>query len=138
MNKIFISGNIGKGSVRVTPSGKTVCNFSVADQIGFGDNEQTQWWECSLWGKRAENPKLTDMLVKGTRVTVTGKAELEPAGDYPAKLKLFVDDFMQIDAKNSNAEGGTAKPKPQSVSEVRSEQEIDQQGLEDWDGQIPF
>lgn len=106
MNKITINGIIGKGSVRVTPSGKTVCNFSVADQIGYGQNEQTQWWECSLWGKRAENPKLTDMLVKGTRVTVTGKAELEPAGDYPAKLKLFVDDFFQIEAKLQNADGG--------------------------------
>ncbi|MCW8960159.1 MAG: single-stranded DNA-binding protein [Ignavibacteriaceae bacterium] len=106
-NKTTISGNIGKGEVRVTPSGKTVCNFSIADQFGFGDNAKTQWWECSLWGKRAENPKLTDLLVKGTRITVIGEAELIPAGDYPAKLKLFVQDILQIDAKQSQSTNQT-------------------------------
>lgn len=114
-NKTIISGNIGKGEVRVTPGGKTVCNFSIADQLGFGDNAKTQWWECSLWGKRAENEKLTSLLVKGSRVTVMGEAELIPAGNYPAKLKLFVHDILQIDTKQNqptnqtpNAQGGAS------------------------------
>lgn len=102
-NKTIISGNIGKGEVRVTPNGKTVCNFSIADQLGFGDDAKTQWWECSLWGKRAENEKLTSLLVKGSRVTVMGEAELIPAGEYPAKLKLFVQDILQIDAKQDQS-----------------------------------
>jgi len=107
-NTTFLTGNIGKGEVRVTPNGKTVCNFSVADQVGYGDNAKTQWVECALWGKRAENQKLTAMLVKGNQVTVKGTLELVPGeGQYPAKLKMpFVDDIVHVTVKTPNADGG--------------------------------
>ena len=40
--------------------------------VGYGDNEQTIWVDCSLWGKRAES-KLIEFLKKGTLVGVTGE-----------------------------------------------------------------
>jgi|19_taG_2_1085344.scaffolds.fasta_scaffold91097_3 single-strand DNA-binding protein len=130
-NKIFISGNIGKGAVRVTPNGKTVCGFSVADQVGYGDNAKTQWFECSLWGEKAENPKLTDLLVKGTKVSIMGELELEPAGDYPARMKVFVLDIMDI-----NTKGGQKPAKDTRPGMDKQAPNFDD--FDDFDDDIPF
>jgi single-strand DNA-binding protein len=53
---------------------KSVVNFSVAEDIGFGEKKRTQWWACALWGKRAES--IAQYLTKGTPVTVVGNPEL--------------------------------------------------------------
>lgn len=53
---------------------KSVLNFSVAEDIGYGDKKRTQWWSCALWGKRAES--IAAYLTKGTPVTVVGNPEL--------------------------------------------------------------
>jgi single stranded DNA-binding protein len=53
---------------------KSVLNFSVAEDIGYGESKRVQWWKCALWGKRAE--ALAPYLTKGTPVTVFGNPEL--------------------------------------------------------------
>lgn len=76
MSFVTIAGRIGRnGDLRQgdEPS-KSVVNFSVAEDVGFGDKKRTQWWSCALWGSRAE--KLADWLSKGRPVTVVGNPEL--------------------------------------------------------------
>ena len=69
MNSISISGNIGKDSeLRHLANGDPVCSFSVADSMGR--DKPTIWWNCSLFGKRAE--ALSQYLTKGQQVTVIG------------------------------------------------------------------
>lgn len=69
MNSISISGNLGKDAeVRHLPTGDAVCNFSVADSQGR--DKPSIWWNCSLFGKRAES--LSQYLTKGQTVTVIG------------------------------------------------------------------
>lgn len=69
MNSISISGNIGKDSeLRHLANGDPVCSFSVADSMG--KDKPTTWWNCSLFGKRAE--ALSQYLAKGQQVTVIG------------------------------------------------------------------
>lgn len=69
MNSISISGNLGKDAeVRHLPNGDAVCNFSVADSQGR--DKPSIWWNCSLFGKRAES--LAQYLTKGQTVTVIG------------------------------------------------------------------
>ena len=69
MNSISISGNLGKDAeTRYLPNGDAVCNFSVADNQGR--DKPSIWWNCSLFGKRAES--LVQYLMKGQTVTVIG------------------------------------------------------------------
>lgn len=72
MNIFSFTGNLGK-DCRVGKAGNsTVCNFTVAVKSGFGNNEQTLWVDCALWGKQAES-KLPEYLLKGQSVAVSGE-----------------------------------------------------------------
>jgi len=69
MNVITVAGSLGKDAeVKYLANGDAICNFSVADSQGR--DKPTIWWNCGLYGKRAES--LSQYLTKGQAVTVTG------------------------------------------------------------------
>lgn len=69
MNSLTVSGTLGKDSeMSYLPNGDSVCNFSVADSMG--KDKPTIWWNCQLFGKRADS--LAPFLLKGQSVTVVG------------------------------------------------------------------
>ena len=69
MNNITIAGQLGKDAeVKFLSNGDPVASFSVADSQG--KDKPTIWWNCSLFGKRAES--LAQYLTKGQSVTVSG------------------------------------------------------------------
>ena len=69
MNSITICGNLGKDvELKFLPSGDPIANFSVADSQG--KDKQSIWWNCTIFGKRAES--LSPYLTKGAVVTVVG------------------------------------------------------------------
>jgi single-strand DNA-binding protein len=71
LKSIVIAGRTGKAAeLRRTQSGEAVLGFSVAVDDGYGQNKRTLWFDCSVWGKRAD--ALKDMLPKGKEVTVVG------------------------------------------------------------------
>lgn len=76
MDKVIFIGHLGKDAeLRFTPTGKQICQFSVAAtrkwrDAGGNKKEHTNWYRCALWGKRGEG--LAPYLVKGTRVYVEG------------------------------------------------------------------
>jgi len=74
MSNVFsFTGTIGRDAeVRTTPSGQTVLNVNVANNIGFGDRQQTLWIRVALWGRRAEG-SLQNYLKKGQQVFVSGE-----------------------------------------------------------------
>lgn len=72
MNVLTVTGNIGKDCKVRQVGSSTVCNFPVAMTSGYGDNKQTNWLDCSLWGKQAES-KITEYLLKGQQVSVSGE-----------------------------------------------------------------
>lgn len=69
MNIITVAGQLGKDAeTRAMPDGTKVASFSVADSQG--KDKPTIWWNCQLFGKRAES--LAPYLLKGGAVTVAG------------------------------------------------------------------
>ena len=69
MNSITIAGGLGRDAeVKYLNNGDPICNFSVADSQGR--DKPTIWWNCTLYGKRAE--ALSQYLTKGQSVTVVG------------------------------------------------------------------
>lgn len=72
MNNFSCIGRVGKDAVvRSTQSGKLVAGWSLAVDVGYGDNKQTLWIDCALWGDRAH--KLADYIRKGDRLGVHGE-----------------------------------------------------------------
>ena len=73
-NVLSFTGTCGRDAeVRYLPSGQAVLNVTVANNIGYGDKQQTLWIQVALvWGKRAEGA-LKDYLKKGQQVFVSGE-----------------------------------------------------------------
>lgn len=72
MNNFTAIGRIGKDAVtRHTGAGKAVTGWSLAVDTGYGDNRQTVWLDCTLWGDRGE--KIAPMILKGDRLGVSGE-----------------------------------------------------------------
>jgi single-strand DNA-binding protein len=74
MSNVFsFTGTVGRDSeVRYAPSGLAVLSFTVANNIGFGEKQQTLWIQVTLFGKRAEG-QLQNYLKKGQQVFVSGE-----------------------------------------------------------------
>lgn len=74
VNDVFLIGNLGKDpEVRYTPTGKTVCRFSLAttEKWGNGESQQhTEWHNIVVWGKLGE--LCQQYLAKGRQTHVKG------------------------------------------------------------------
>lgn len=86
MQKIMITGGLGRdGELKQTKAGEDVLSFPVGVTQGFGDNKTTNWFRCSMWGKRARN--LQQYLLKGAKVAVAGSLQI---GEYEGKAQFNV------------------------------------------------
>lgn len=105
MNKFLFTGNLGQDSeLKYTASGTPVLSFSVAVKSGYGDRAKTTWVRCALFGKRAEG-NLSQYLVKGTQVAVSGELELqewEGQNGKGAAIAVNVDSIDLIGGNNQN------------------------------------
>lgn len=114
MNSITIAGRIGKDAViRATAKGESVAGFSVGTDVGYGDKKQTLWFDCSIWGKRAES--LAIHLTKGSSVTVIGELSTR---EHEGKtyLSVRVSEIALQGGKKDSEAPKPAKPatKPQA------------------------
>ncbi|MDE3021939.1 MAG: single-stranded DNA-binding protein [Pseudomonadota bacterium] len=114
MNSISVSGNLGKDSeMRSLADGTPVLSFSVADSQGRDKN--SIWWDCSLFGKRADS--LQTYLVKGQQVTVIGNVtEREWTDKDGQKRKSFgvrVQDVALMGGKREASEPRQASRPPE-------------------------
>lgn len=106
-NKIHITGRLGQDSeTRFMPNGDPVLSFSVADDIGFGDKKTTQWWRCSMFGKRGET--LAQYLKKGQQVVVHGDCTMREwatnEGEKKHSLECRVSDVDLVGGKREECE----------------------------------
>ena len=101
MISLNIIGRVGKGGASIKAvRDRTVLAFSVAVNVGWGQNEQTLWFDCSLWGQRGE--KLAEHINQGDQIGVTGSLSTREH-DGKTYLKIDVQDVTLIGGKR---EGG--------------------------------
>lgn len=71
MNKITATGRLAADcETRFTSAGDAIASFRMASDVGYGEKKSTNWFTCSIWGKRGE--ALAPHLAKGQQVTVFG------------------------------------------------------------------
>lgn len=119
MKVITIAGTIGKDAeVRRTQSGDAIAGWSVAVNSRDGGQEQTTWFDCSLFGKRGE--ALAPYLRKGGKVTVIGDLSTR---EHNGKT------YLQVRVSEVALQGGR--------SEGEREERQPERGA-DLDDEIPF
>lgn len=137
MSNVFsFTGTVGRDAeVRATPSGQSVLNFTVANNIGFGDRQQTIWIRVALWGKRAEG-SLQNYLKKGQQVFISGELSQR---EYQAKdgttktsLELNANIVDLVGKRNEQS----SQPQ-QSQSPSQQQQPSQPSSLDDFDD-VPF
>ena len=122
MNSITVAGSLGRDAeLKHLNNGDSISVFSVADSQG--KDKPTIWWNCTIYGKRAES--LNQYLVKGQAVTVVGhiteREYTDKNGNERKAMEIRVNDVMLQGRKQD------AAPKP--VKEEKADYD---------DSEIPF
>ena len=137
MSNVFsFTGTVGRDAeVRTTPNGQTVLNVTVANNIGFGDRQQTLWIRVALWGKRAEG-QLQNYLKKGQQVFVSGELSQREyqANDGTTKSSLELNANI-IDLVGKRNEQSVAQPQQNYQAQQPAQQNYQQNDTYD---DVPF
>lgn len=70
--KIIVAGRAGnKPELKTSKNGKEYCRFSLAVDLGYGDNKSTTWYSVTIFGGAAK--ACSSYLDKGSLVIVSGE-----------------------------------------------------------------
>ncbi|SJM89404.1 single-stranded DNA-binding protein [Crenothrix polyspora] len=144
MSNVFsFTGTVGKDSeVRYAPTGMAVLNVSVANNVGFGDKQQTLWVNVVLFGKRAEG-QLATYLKKGQQVFISGELTQREYktndGTTRTSLELVANIIDLVGKKNESGQGqqtysAPAPPQYAPAAPAQSRDNFDAP----YDDDIPF
>jgi len=95
MHKITIIGNLGRDpEMRYTPEGQAVVTFSVASSRKYKtaageQREETEWFNCSAWGKLAD--VCNEYLIKGKQVYVEGRLKTRTYQAQNGETRFSID-----------------------------------------------
>ena len=115
MDNVFMQviGNIGKGGVELqyTDTGKLLAKSSVAVEVGYGDNKDTEWMSVVVWGE-VPAQRFHDFCQKGTKVYLSGTPKVNvwksKDGEVKGQINLNVKEFRVLkDGKPKDEEEST-------------------------------
>lgn len=115
LSKIIVIGNVGRDpELRMTPTGRPVCEFSIAVNRVTGRaedrQEQTDWYRVSCWQGLAERAQ--QMITKGRLVYVEGRFTPRTYTDREGKERFSLDisanDFQMLDPRPDRQMAGEA------------------------------
>ena len=137
-SKAIITGNLTRDpELRTTPSGSSVCSFSVAVNRVYRDasgeqKEDVSFIDCSAWGKLAE--MINQYAKKGSGVLVSGRLsqrswEDKTSGQKRSRVEIVVEDFNFTggprEGSSSNSYSSDSSAEPADIPDDIPEEEID-------------
>lgn len=135
MNKISFDGRLAADAeLRYTNGGDAVLSFRVASDIGFGDKKVTNWFQCQIWGKRAE--AIAPMLTKGLPVTVYGSLTLREYDDKNGQKRVSPD--VRVDELTMQGKRDSESAPAQNGANSASSQKPERVPAGEFDDSIPF
>lgn len=103
----MLTGRVTKDiELKVTPTGKSVCSFSLAVERKFVQNGEkvTDFINCQLWGKSAET--LEKYVKKGMMIGVEGRIQTRKytnqQGQTVYVTEVVAESFSFLEKKQSN------------------------------------
>ena len=115
MNKVLVNGNVVR-DMEVKDTGKClVGTFTIANNVGFGEDQKTNFINCVLFGDRVES--LVEYLVKGCKVLIEGELaieqyEVDDEKRYSTKVyvkSLEIEKFKEQEDKKNKYKKGVRK-----------------------------
>ena len=138
MNKVILVGNLTRDpEYRTTPSGAAVCNFSIAVQRRFANQQgvrEADFINCVAWRQQADF--VHRFFTKGRKIGVVGSIQTEVVCDECE----FVDSKPQGDGSQSyGGNAGYSAPAPAPKSSAPANDFAGQGFTQvDDDDQLPF
>ena len=129
MLNLSLAGTLGRDAeYKESQNGKGRCQFSVAVNIGYGENKTTIWIDVTRWGEGSKG--LANLLRKGSKVAINGEMSLR---EHNGKT------YVQCRADNVTILGGAgdAPRRPADPNNQAMRKEFAPQ-QEDLDDDIPF
>lgn len=107
INNVVLAGRVTKDiELKVTPTGKSVCSFSLAVNRKFVQEgeRQADFINCQLWGKSAET--LEKYVKKGMMIGVEGRIQTRKYTNQQGQTiyvtEVVADSFSFLEKKQSN------------------------------------
>lgn len=109
-NQVILMGNLTRDpELRQTPSGQSVCNFSLALNRSYRDangewQEATDYVDVVAWGPLGE--RVNQYLTKGRRCLVQGRLQSrswEQDGQKRNKVEVLANDVTFLDGRGEAA-----------------------------------
>ena len=126
MNKDILIGRLTRDpELRTTPTGRNVCQFSVAVNRTFTNangEREADFINCVVWDKQAEN--LSKYQKKGNQIAVEGRIQTRNYDDKDGK-RVYVTEILAtnisfLDAKGTSNGGGSFNNMPEPPMEDNS------------------
>ena len=122
MNKVFLIGNLTRDpELSTTPSGVSVCRFSIAVNRSFASQDgtrETDFFNITVWRSQAEN--CSRFLKKGNKVAVVGSLQnrsYEVDGQKRFATDIIANEVEFLTPKGESSSDDevvtTRKPRPQ-------------------------
>ena len=118
LNSIAIQGRmIHTPEAKVTKSGKDVCTFSIACDRQSGGQKETDFFNCTAFGKQAEF--VERYLKQGTKILLSGRVQNDnytnKEGQKVYSVQIIAEELEFAESKNASANnqnmgGGYAAP----------------------------
>ena len=126
MNKAILIGTLTRDpELRTTPTGRNVCQFSIAVNRNFTNangEREADFINCVVWDKQAEN--LAKYQHKGNQIAVEGRIQTRNYDDKDGK-RVYVTEILAtnisfLDAKGTSNGAGSFNNIPEPSMEQPS------------------
>jgi len=138
-NTLIFVGNLTRDCERRQTQNGNVLNFAVAESVGYKPNEKTNFWNCALFGKRADGDFM-DYLKKGTKVKIVGEVSFNEK-DGKSYNSVRVIDCELVGSRGDSQQQNTAPKAPQYGQRNQGgygQQPQQQNNVDDDDSALPF
>lgn len=129
LNNAVLVGRFGRDpEAKTTKNGTTYVDFTLANNQGYGENEETEWISCKAWAGTAD--VICKYCTKGTKVTVVGNLRTYSYMDqetgknvyrtYISVNELYLPERKSSGSGNENSYSQPQQSEPSSVGQAGS------------------
>ena len=134
-NKVILGGRLTSDvELKVTPSGVSVCNFTIAVNRKTGKEQQTDFINCQAWRQTSEF--IAKYFHKGSAICVVGSIQTrnwtDQNGNKRYATDVIVDEANFVDGKNDSGQAGPSIPEYTSTTPAPNFEEVPN------DADLPF
>jgi single-strand DNA-binding protein len=144
-SKAIITGNLTRDpEMRTTPSGASVCGFTVAVNRTFKDSsgnsqEQVSFIDCTAWGRAGEI--IAQYGKKGSGMLVSGRLEQrswndKETGQKRSRVEIVVEDFNFLGGNQGGGNNGGEYSANSSDFAKTDTEKADDVPVEELEGEI--